>query len=373
MIPRPDAECPFAPAPGRGRSWKIVLPLLLVIVLGVAWTVFWYYAAGTAERLIADWRARQAQAGRVVTCGEQTIGGFPFRIEVRCADARVELTGGSAPPVALRLRDMAVLAQVYDPRLLIAEFTGPLEVGEPGRPAHMVATWATARSSVRGRPAAPERLSLAIDGLKVDWVQDAQPVARADHVELHARQAPAVAGDEPAFDIVLRLAAALAPQAGPLGARPTDADVTAVLYGLKTLAPKPMAVRLREWQAAGGRLEVKSARVRQGESVSAAAGTLALTARGGLDGALQLTAAGLEHLLPALGLDRLAGPMALLGNLGRRPPGAGEAREANAGLLSLLGPRGEIDGRPAFTVPLRFSDGAVTLGPVPVGRVPPLF
>ena len=47
---------------------------------------------------------------------------------------------------------------------------------------------------------------------------------------------------------------------------------------MKDFTPKPMPARLREWQAAGGRLEVQSARLAQGETLANATGTLALTA-----------------------------------------------------------------------------------------------
>ena len=43
-----------------------------------------------------------------------------------------------------------------------------------------------------------------------------------------------------------------------------------------------------------------------------------------------------------------------------------------AGLL-LLGSRTEIEGRSGFTLPLRFSDGAIFLGPVRAGQTPAFF
>jgi hypothetical protein len=348
MRPRPEPDYAAEAAPRR-RPWRVALPLILVLVLGLGWTGFWFFAAATAERLIEDWRARQAQAGRVVTCGQQTVGGFPFRIEVRCADAGIELRG-SGIPMALRLKEIVALAQVYDPRLLIGEFTGPLQIGAVGQPPELTATWRLAQSSVRGRPSFPERISFAVDDLKVARAGHTELAAQAAHAEFHARLAPAVAGDEPAFDIVLRTTGGTLPELGRLAARPTDSEVVAVLYGLKTLAPKPLAVRLREWQAANGRIEIKSARLKQGETLGNAAGELKLNAQGNLDGELRLTAAGLEHLLPAIGIDRAAGAA-----------------------LSFLGPRAEVEGRPAVSVPLRFQDGTARIGPIPAGRVPAMF
>src|ERR1041384_4349733 len=109
----------------RRRPWLIATPLAFVVALAIAWSGFWYYAARAAQARIEDWQAQQARAGRSFSCGSQSVGGFPFRIEVRCADAAAELKD-TQPPVALKLKEILVIAQVWDPKLLIAEFTGPL-------------------------------------------------------------------------------------------------------------------------------------------------------------------------------------------------------------------------------------------------------
>ena len=68
----------------------------------------------------------------------------------------------------------------------------------------------------------------------------------------------------------------------------------------------------------------------------------------------------------ALGaLDRLAPG---LGNLARQ-----QAGPALAAGLGALGAPATLEGKVALVLPLRFSDGAVSLGPIPLGRTPPLF
>ena len=54
-------------------------------------------------------------------------------------------------------------------------------------------------------------------------------------------------------------------------------------------------------QEAGGRIEVRALRIRQGDAVGVATGTLSLTPQGRLDGELQMTVAGLDKVLPSLG------------------------------------------------------------------------
>lgn len=371
-------------APRRGR-WLIAAPLILVVVLAAAWSGLWFYAADRAETLVDNWRAEQAQAGRAFTCGSQQIGGYPFRIEVRCTDAGAELRD-SQPPVALKLKEILVVAQVWDPTLLISEFIGPLTAAEPGKAPYLSADWTLAQASVRGTPKAPERASLVVDGLKLDSLNgNGQHLADARHAEFHARVQFGSWPHNPAIDLALKLEGASAPVVSPYAAQTLDADVTAVLHGMKDLAPKPMPVRLREWQAASGRLEIQKARVEQGQTLAHATGTLGLSPRGRLDGNLRLVVAGLERLIPAMTGERPEGQMNLdrpapaLDAINRAVPGIGGVVRApaqtqlQAGLLALLGPPTELEGKRAIVVPLRFDDGAAKLGPIPIGQVPPVF
>jgi hypothetical protein len=163
--------------------------------------------------------------------------------------------------------------------------------------------------------------------------------------------------------------------------QPLDADITATLRGFPDLSPKPWPDRFRELQARGGKIEVTKARVDQGDVIAVSAGTLGLTPRGGLDGELQVTIVGIEKVLKALDIDRIVSQGNIgtaLGKLDRIMPGLGQFARQNAGPgivagLGAIGKSTTLDGKPAVTVPLRFVDGQVLLGPVPVGRVPPLF
>jgi len=367
----------------RRRPWLIAMPLVIVLALAAAWSGIWHYAAGEAEARVNDWQAQQAKAGRVFSCGSQKVGGFPFRIEVRCGDVAVELKD-TQPPLAIKLKEINVVAQVWDPKMLIAEFTGPLTAAEPGQPPVTV-TWTLAQASVRGTPATPERASIAIDDLKLDGPAPGNALFDAKHAEFHARMQYGSWPHNPAIDLAVKLNAATAPALGAYTREPLDADILAVLHGMKDLRPKPLPVRLREWQAAGGRVEIQNARVAQGETVGNATGMLALTQRGRLDGALRLNVAGLEQLLPTitggerkgapLGLDRVA---PALNAIDRAVPGLGarlapQTQNLAAGLLGLLGQPVEVEGKRGVSVPVRFTDGAASLGPIPLGQVPPAF
>jgi hypothetical protein len=361
------------------RRWRLALPLAIVVVLAVGWTGLWNYAARRADAELAAWRSREAAAGRVFSCGTQRIAGFPFRIEIKCTDPAVDL---QANQLAFRLKDLLAAVQIYQPALLIAEFTGPLTVANQGRPPDFVADWTLAQTSVHGLPSEPDRISVVLDKPSVARPASpaAQALASAEHLELHVRQAPRLPQDPPVLDLALDLRQTLLPGLPQVPEGPIDAEIAATLRGLKDLRPKPLSALLRDLQAANGRLEITHARIRQGEIIGVGQGTLGLTARGTLDGQIQLTVAGIEQLMIALGLDKKVG-QASQNALDRVAPGLnldrllgsrGNAALAAAG-VAMLGQPAELEGRRAVTLPLRFADGVVFLGPVRAGEVPPLF
>jgi hypothetical protein len=186
---------------------------------------------------------------------------------------------------------------VWDPKLLIAEFTGPLTVAEAGQQPHVVRLVVAGAGERARTPAVPERASVVVDGLKLEGATAGQVLFDSRRAEFHARMQYGSWPHNPAIDLAVKLAAAAAPTIHPMVAQPLDADIMAVLHGMKDFVGKPLPVRLREWQAAGGKLEVQSARLAQAESLAHATGTLALTQGGRLDGALQLTVAGIERFL----------------------------------------------------------------------------
>ena len=245
----------LSPQPAtRRRRWPIFVPFVLLVALAVIWTGLWFYAASAAESALAGWRAREAKSGRTYECGSQSISGFPFRIEVRCAKPVVEWRG-KGPQLVLTGADVVMLAQIYQPTLLIGEFKGPMTVAEPGQPVAYVANWTLGQSSMRGTPRAPERGSLVFDDLTVQRSGSNATVFSARHLELHGRLAEGSVNSNPVIDLGLRARALAAPEVHPMAAVPLDAEVSATLRGLADFAPKPWSARFRELQARGGRID----------------------------------------------------------------------------------------------------------------------
>jgi hypothetical protein len=390
-------------APRRRPLWRLFIAPVLLLIAAIAWSAFWFFAASQVDVQADAWRAREAKSGRVYDCAKRSVAGFPFRLEVHCEGASVLLVSQTAgqpaaqTPVRARLGEILVVAQVYDPKLLIAEFAAPATISDSAAQ-NFIVNWRTGRSSIVGLPATPQRASIVFDDPAIDR-NDGSARARlayARHVELHGRMFEG-ATDQPKIESVLQINQGSIQGVHPVLAEPFDADVRAVVTGLKDFTPKPWPQRFRELQAAGGHVEIVQSRIQQGDLVGVAVGTLGLSANGGLEGELQMTVAGIEKIIPALGIDKMLEdgvPQStldrvapgvktqdlnnLMGALDRAIPGLGKVvkKNANVGVaagINALGKEAELEGKKARSFPLRFVDGAVFLGPLKVAQTPPLF
>ena len=390
-------------APRRRPLWRLFIAPVLLLIAAIGWSAFWFYAASQVDVQADAWRAREAKSGRVYDCANRSVAGYPFRLEIRCSDPSVTLVsqtaGQGAVPITAKLDEIMVVAQVYDPKRVIAEFKGPAQISDPAAQASFVANWKMGRSSVYGLPLVPQRVSVVFDDPAVDRVDGAVqvPVAAARHVELHGRIAEGSPQEQPVIESVLQISQGSVKGLHPLLADPFDADVRAMLSGLKDLSPKPWPARFREIQAAGGHVEILQSRIRQGDLIAVAAGTLGFSPSGRLEGELQTTVRGIERVIPALGIDKMLEngvPQAtldrvapgvksqdianLMGALDRAIPGLGKVVKQNANVgvavgINALGKEATLEGKAARAFPLRFVDGAVFLGPLKVAQTPSLF
>ncbi len=205
----------------------------------------------------------------------------------------------SKTPFTARLDNILVVAQVYDPKLVIAEFSSPATLTDGVTQNTFVVNWSKGRSSVVGLPAIPDRASIVFDDLTINRLDGSVqvPLARAKQVELHGR----LADGSPARSSRDRdrgpYRAGQHPGVHPLLAEPFEADTRAKITGLSDLTPKALAAALPRDPGRRRHIEIVQSRIQQGEMIAVAAGTLGLSANGRLDGELQMTVTGLERVI----------------------------------------------------------------------------
>jgi hypothetical protein len=369
--------------PPRRFMWRYLALTTVIVALVGGWSWFWYYAADRAQAAVDGWRAREAKAGRIYNCGKQEIGGFPFRFEVNCERASA-LLKNNQPPVEVKAGSVLLATQVYQPNLLITEFIGPLTIADIGQAPKIIANWKLGQSSVRGTPQAPERVTVVFDEPVIDLVNGERHtnLLRAKHIEIHGRIAEGSAAANPVLELAFTLEQASAPAFNPATVKPIDVEIDAVVRGLGDFTPKPWRERFRELQRKGGRIEIKQARVKQGDTLAVSSGSLSIDPNGQLDGQLSVTVAGLEPFLIAIGAAQLVQQSPnmdkVAGMLDRLSPGLGDVAREQAGTnlslgINMLGQSASLEGRQAVTLPLRFKDGVAYLGPIPLGPTPALF
>lgn len=393
---------PLAPLPRRRRLWPVFVPSALLLLAAIGWSGFWFYAANQVDVQFKGWQEREAKSGRVYDCAKRDVGGFPFRFEVRCTDPVISLTAQTAQqfatktPLTAKLSQILAVAQIYDPTRVIAEFTGPVTLSETGQQPFATANWSLGHASAAGLPSVPKRISMEFNDPVVERLVAgiAAPFFKAKHLEWHVRLVEGELNNRPVIESVLRSEGASVQDVHPVLAAPFDETIHVKLRGLNDFAPKPWPERFREIQANGGGIDVTESRIQQGDTIAVAAGTLSLTPSGHLDGQLQMTIAGFEKIVPALGLEKALAEGAppsnvapgvstqdvnkVIDSLDRFIPGLGKVarKNANAGLiagLNLIGQQTTLEGRPARAVTLRFMDGALLLGPLRVAQTPALF
>ena len=358
----PAALLQSAPRSRRG----LFMPYILLLALVVLWSAGWFYVRGRAASEMDGWIAREASAGRTWTCADRSIGGYPFRIELRCGSVGLARADGR-----FRLGPLTAVAQVYQPRHVLMLAEGPFHVEQGDLVGD--ATWTMLEGSFHGASDGFVRASLVIDAPSVT-VAGATPdpiAVSARHLELHARPTPGRFESDGAVDLSLRLSQALAPMADALigNADPADLTLDATVDRATTLGTGTVARELERWRQAGGSLDVASLALAKGERRLQAKGSLGIDQGHRVEGQLDLRAAGVESLVAAVVGQRFGADRgALVGNLVGGLLGLRRQPEGGAGDAS-----GEAALKPL--PPLRLADGRLMFGPIaiPNVRLQPLY
>lgn len=349
----------------------MAVPLLLLIVAAVAWSGYWWFISTNAEREFTRWQAQAVRSGVTLSCGSQNWGGYPFRVEMRCAP--LELSWASPDGRSeIRLAELETMSQVYNPQHVVAIGTSPaamrrLEEGDDAPELAIAATHDPARASARFDGRRLDQLSLTADNLQAEITERDRSgegelttiAARA--FNLHFRFIGPPRDGRAALELASDGRAVKAEGDGLVSSLglPVDLD----RFELRARAdkvPYPIEnpdIALRGFAANGGTLHVDRLLAKSAETSFVARGTLTLDARGRATGDLSAEVVNFEGFL-----DRLR----RAGRIGRL-----EA-ELATGLLSFL--EGATSGdRGALSVDVQVKEGEVYFGPFQIAQIPPLF
>lgn len=347
----------------KGRKAPYILAGIVLLIIA-AWSGAWFYASHRVDQAIAVWIQKQKARGTNIACERRTVSGYPFRLVVSCESLSIAASRNSTKTV-LSLARVIVAAQVYNPRLIIAEAHSPFSLRVSGaRNLSAESTWQNLRVSARISRPVPERISLMIE----------QPVARltlpsgeernikAGQIQIHLRPAQDVTPRGAAMDLALAVAKANIPGANRLAGNdaPVDLQFTARTTAVPSLAvPGRLPERLERWRIASGGMVIRSVSVTKGKFQVTGSGRLTIDDERRPAGTIDARVRGIGQIARKLGLG--LGPVNM-GNLaaglfGRKKS---EAPEKPAGI--------------AIPLPVMLRDGRVWIGPVKTGvRLRPLY
>lgn len=345
-------------APRRAARFWLFAPYVMLALLAVAWSGAWFVVRGQTLDGLDAWLERERAQGRRWACPDRSVGGFPFRIEVRCPSLAVEGRG-----LAASFGPVSGLAQVYNPRHVIVEAAGPLRLQFGAL--QVEGPWRLLQASVRTAKEGLERLSLILDrpSLRLAGLA-AEPIALAARkIEAHGRPALDGTAARPAYDASLRAeGATLPPGTIPGSDAPANVEVVAKVSGLPDLDRGGGPETMEAWRAAGGRVDLGRFSLATGPMRIEGTGGLTLDEQHRLAGRIEWSGAGVEPLLQALAGRAGALVGAALGSLAPKTPAGSSAARPRAPDLKPL---------PS----LRFEGGRVYAGPLqlPGVRLLPLY
>lgn len=350
--PAPDGASPSATSGARKRPVLMIALLSGIVLGGLGWTAAWFYASARATQEIDGWMAAEAAKGRNWTCQEREFGGFPFRFELICTAPTLTFTGPTSGTV--RAARAHAVAQVWNPRHIIAEFDGPAVISTPSYAHEIEVRWSLLQVSGVGRPNRLDRLSIAARDYTL--VTAGTTVFGARVAEWHMRHTPGA--DAGTLDIAAGVKGATGVVTGAAAAAPIDGELEATVTQVPgwQQAQAPMA-RLEAWRGAGGQVKLLEARLSGGGGALNATGTVALDGQRRPEGALDVTVVNAPALMGALSAAGLA-PEFLV---------------SLSPALSMVGAPATLDGAPAVSFPFTFREGRVGLGLLPLGKIGPVY
>lgn len=341
---------PEREAPRKRRGLGISTPFVILAIVAVIYSGFWFWLRMEAGRRLDLAAADLRTHGYTLTWDSAVIGGYPFRLDVDFRNLTLREPGGWA----IAFPQLRTEAFVYAPTHWVADavqgavFTRP--VGGPVRVGAQIL-----HASLVGVGETPPRLSIEGSHLTFAPEPGAQPffLTSADDLQFHLRQGPDDQGG--AF---LQVGGARAQAEGLIGqiARqgPVGLRADLIYTHASSLVGGDWPSAVRAWTAAGGTASLRQGGITAGQAILSLSTAQPLTV--GPDGRLQggLTAT----------LRQAPQVLAAAGATGALPP----TTAAAAAAVALTGQSGQ-DTR----LDIGFRACQTTIGPVAIAPAPRVY
>lgn len=287
-------------------------PLITVLVLWAAWSGFWYFLSSTAQNMAADWREKAAARGMTLDCQNETWGGYPFRIEIRCEQFKFTRSREDRE-TEIRSGSVTAVAQVYKPWHVILELAPPLNISLPANKADaaklvLFAEHEPGLASIRLDDNYKPHVSLLLKKLKGDAEIEAGegelPAGKfeADSLNVHFRFDAASTPVRPAAAVAATIEALDydGPVRDPVDGGPIKFDKVLFdgsLSGLPTKRSPTLTDLLRKLADNDANLQIRQFSAVKGPVVLQTNGDISLDKAGLLNGKVNARVERLDHVI----------------------------------------------------------------------------
>lgn len=346
-----------APSRRRSRAW-LYSPFIALALAAAAWTAFWFVVRGRVIDAVDTALAREAGLGRSWDCTDRSVGGFPFRVELRCGALSLS-SARWGEAVRVQTGPALAVGQIYTPNLVIAQITGPLQATLPeGRKLDLA--WTRLEASLTHNTGDPERLSLVVADPSASLSAPglATESWRATSLEAHLRRNPTRPATDQAVDLAIAAKGSVLPALDALmgTTEPGDVDIQATLTQTQAFRIGLNPDALEAWRNAAGQIELTRLVSIKGPARIEATGQFLIDQTHRPAGQIQASLAGIRQIagIPVGGIAAGLGGL-LGGRLSAQLPGAAP------GLTALP--------------PVVLREGRVYLGPIrlPLQPLPALY
>ena len=347
-----------SPRPATRSLRRIGLAIVAaLLVAAAAHGAIWWWVTGEIEDQLAASLAAPAP-GWQASAGPPRRAGWPFAARVEASSLVVLSPGSAQKSLRWQAERLAVSLEFARPRTLVLAVEGAQSL-QLGAAAPIPARAALMRAEVKLEPGVPVRsATLAVADLTAQLPAGPLAITRLD---IAADTRPAAQPGESAATLALAARRiALPPGLLPALSGPLGPAIETLAWDLALSGPVPppadIATRAEAWRDGGGALTLRRLELAWGEVAFNAGATLALDA--------QLQPMG-------TGTARLAGHDAALRALsaaGALPQRSAMAAGAVLGLMA----RPQPSGPPVVEVPLSLQDRTLSLGRIPLLRLPEL-
>ncbi len=327
----------------------------LIIGVAIVWSALWFGASVATGTVIDRVEQRSVRIGRDISCDDRTVSGYPFHLEVSCANAGLDAKDRGIVADIDAVRSIALL---YKPGHVIAEADGPLTVKlspAAGLTGELVGRWNTARSSVSAGLSGLKRASLVAE--EIDVSANSQSglggleQLTLQGAQLHVRPNPEIAAD---FDVALTLNDILTTRLGKVLPE-MDLGLLATARNVGEALGFDPDLLLYNWLKNGGVLDVEQLNFSSLGFVANASGPITVSQDGLVSGQVKLEISGMDKLPD------------LVESVAPRFRKNAEQIASTFSGLSGNNPEGKV------VIPLTVRNGIVSAGLLPLGRIPNLF